>query len=138
MPASQLAERQSTAPKLGDPNFFILYVKDAAVSAAFYSKLLGKQPAMSSPMFAAFALESGVMFGLWSISDIKPAADGAGSTSEVCLPVADSSAVEATHDDWKKRGLKIVQQPTELGFGPTFVALDPDGHRLRVFAQPHN
>jgi catechol 2,3-dioxygenase-like lactoylglutathione lyase family enzyme len=26
------------------------------------------------------------------------------------------------------------QSPTELDFGRTFVALDPDGHRLRVFA----
>jgi hypothetical protein len=33
-----------------------------------------------------------------------------------------------------KRGLPIAQAPTAMDFGPTFVALDPDGHRLRVFA----
>ena len=31
-------------------------------------------------------------------------------------------------------GVKILQPPTDMDFGRTFVALDPDGHRLRVFA----
>ena len=30
--------------------------------------------------------------------------------------------------------LAIAQAPATLDFGHTFVALDPDGHRLRVFA----
>jgi hypothetical protein len=30
----------------------------------------------------------------------------------------------------------MAQTPTEMDFGTTFVALDPDGHRLRVFATP--
>ena len=34
----------------------------------------------------------------------------------------------------KASGLPIVQKPTAMDFGHTFVALDPDGHRLRVFA----
>ena len=38
--------------------------------------------------------------------------------------------------DWAKRGLEIIQRPTEMEFGLTFVALDPDGHRLRVYALP--
>jgi predicted enzyme related to lactoylglutathione lyase len=38
------------------------------------------------------------------------------------------------HAEWKRRGLTIVQAPTRLDFGTTFVAVDPDGHRLRVFA----
>ena len=42
--------------------------------------------------------------------------------------------VDAQHVDWRKRGLPIAQAPTTMDFGRTFVALDPDGHRLRVFA----
>jgi predicted enzyme related to lactoylglutathione lyase len=38
------------------------------------------------------------------------------------------------HRDWIARGLPIIQQPADLDFGRTFVATDPDGHRLRVFA----
>jgi len=35
---------------------------------------------------------------------------------------------------WTKRGLAIAQEPTKMNFGFTFTALDPDGHRLRVYA----
>jgi predicted enzyme related to lactoylglutathione lyase len=31
-------------------------------------------------------------------------------------------------------GVAIAQKPVEMDFGYTFTALDPDGHRLRVFA----
>ncbi len=31
------------------------------------------------------------------------------------------------------RGLTIAQAPSDMDFGRTFVALDPDGHRLRVY-----
>ncbi|MBC7860514.1 MAG: drug:proton antiporter, partial [Burkholderiaceae bacterium] len=48
--------------------------------------------------------------------------------------LADADAVRARHADWARRGLAIIQTPIELDFGHTFVALDPDGHRLRVFA----
>jgi predicted DNA-binding transcriptional regulator YafY len=42
-------------------------------------------------------------------------------------------AIRSEHADWSRRGLKIAQPPTDMDFGRTFVALDPDGHRLRVF-----
>ena len=32
------------------------------------------------------------------------------------------------------RGVKIAQAPTRMDFGYTFLGLDPDGHRVRVFA----
>jgi predicted enzyme related to lactoylglutathione lyase len=48
--------------------------------------------------------------------------------------VPDNAAVDQTHADWRERGLKVAQPPTDMEFGRTFVALDPDGHRLRVFA----
>ena len=36
-----------------------------------------------------------------------------------------------TYEDWKKLGLKVLQEPTDLDFGFTFIVEDPDGHRLR-------
>lgn len=121
--------------RVSDLDFVILYVKSAADSANFYADLFGKPPVQSAPTFAAFELESGVKFGLWSRDDVQPVTGDAAGGSEVCLLVADGQAVRATHEAWRKRGLKIAQQPTEMDFGPTFVALDPDGHRLRVFAR---
>jgi predicted enzyme related to lactoylglutathione lyase len=116
-----------------DPNFIILYVNDATKSAAFYAELLGRQPQDAAPTFAMFALESGVMLGLWTKDGVEPSATKPGG-SELCFSVADGATVDARHADWRSRGLVIIQSPTEMDFGRTFVALDPDGHRLRVFA----
>lgn len=44
-----------------------------------------------------------------------------------------AQAVDATCAAWSGRGITILQQPTDLDFGRTFTAADPDGHRLRVF-----
>jgi catechol 2,3-dioxygenase-like lactoylglutathione lyase family enzyme len=126
---------------MAKPNFFILYVNDPVVSAAFYAGLLERQPVEASPTFALFALESGVMLGLWSRHTVNPARDhakaGVGGGGEVAFAVDSKATVMQMHDAWKERCLPIAQAPVDLDFGFTFVALDPDGHRLRVFA-PHD
>ena len=116
------------------PNFFILYVDHPGRSAAFYQELLGRGPVESSPTFTMFALDAGVMLGLWSRHTVEPAARAAGGGHELCFPVEGKSPVDELYADWSKRGLTIAQAPVELDFGYTFVALDPDQHRLRVFA----
>ena len=45
-------------------NFVIFYVDKPSASAAFYSALLNRPPVESSPTFALFALDSGLMLGL--------------------------------------------------------------------------
>ena len=108
----------------------ILYVDSPAASVAFYEALLGLAPAESSPTFALFALPSGAGIGLWSRHTVQPAAVVAGGGGELAFVVEN---VDAVHADWAARGLTIAQPPTDLDFGRTFVALDPDQHRLRVF-----
>ena len=117
-----------------DPNFILLYVDSPAASAGFYTDLLGKPPVESSATFAMFALESGVMLGLWSRRTVAPAATALPGAGELAFALADNAAVDRTFAAWRARGLSIAQDPTDLDFGHTFVALDPDGHRLRVFA----
>jgi predicted enzyme related to lactoylglutathione lyase len=117
-----------------DPNFVLLYVSNPTTSAAFYAELIGRPPVEASPTFAMFALSSGSMLGLWSKHTVEPAAPASVGGSELAFAVSDADVVRATHRDWARRGLPIAQPPTELDFGCTFVALDPDGHRLRVFA----
>lgn len=119
---------------MADPDFLILYVNSPAQSARFYSELLAKAPLESSPTFAMFALDSGVMLGLWSRHTVEPAALAPGGGVELAFTVADEARVDALYADWGRRGLVIAQEPTRMDFGYTFVALDPDGHRLRVFA----
>ena len=116
-----------------DFSFVLLYVDDPLASAAFYEGLLGRPAVESAPTFAMLPLNAGVMLGLWRRDGVKPAANPAGG-SEIAFTVADAAAVRDTHAAWQARGLAIAQAPVAMDFGHTFVALDPDGHRLRVFA----
>ncbi len=119
-----------------DFSFLLLHVADHAASAAFYSGLLGLPVLEQKDDFAMLPLRDGVMLGLWAQATVEPASSGQSGASEVAFTVADAAAVQALHDDWRGRGLTILQAPTTMSFGATFVALDPDGHRLRVFAPP--
>lgn len=117
-----------------DCAFVLLYVDRPDLSAAFYADLLGREPLEASPTFALFKLDSGMRLGLWSRHTVEPAAQAAFGGVELGFPVADYATVDAVHADWRGRGWPIAQAPLELDFGRTFVALDPDGHRLRVFS----
>ncbi|MBV8047751.1 MAG: VOC family protein [Paludibacterium sp.] len=121
---------------MAQPNYVLLYVDNPAQSAAFYRWLLDRQPVESSPTFALFVLDSGVKLGLWSKHTVEPAATAAGGGGELAFSVADDDAVRALFAAWRAKDLPILQPLTEMDFGYTFVAEDPDGHRLRVFA-PH-
>ena len=114
-------------------NFVLLYVDNPTASARFYEDLLGRPPVEASPTFAMIPLGDGVMLGLWSRVTVQPAATLPGG-GEIAFTVGDPGTVESLHADWTERGLRIAQPPTEMDFGHTFVALDPDGHRLRVLA----
>ncbi len=116
-----------------DPNFVLLFVQNPLASAAFYEDLLGRKPVESSPTFVMFPLREGQMLGLWGRDGVEPAVTAAPGGMELCFKVPSPAAVRATHESWKSRGLRIAQAPTRMDFGETFVALDPDGHRLRVF-----
>lgn len=119
-----------------DPSFVILYVDAPSASAAFYAALLETPVLESSPSFAMLPLREGVMLGLWSRHTVAPAAAAGGGGMEIAFTVAAPGEVDATHARWVAQGLPILQPPAEMDFGRTFVAHDPDGHRLRVFA-PH-
>ena len=116
------------------PNFIILYVDNPGASAAFYQGLMRRAPVESSPTFAMFALDGGYMLGLWGKTGVQPPTERTGGGSELGWPVANDGEVERLHAAWQVAGLPIAQAPTRMDFGYTFVALDPDGHRLRVFA----
>lgn len=111
------------------PNLFILYVKDPAASAAFYTDLLGHEPQHAFPNFVSYDLGSGFTLGLWAAHGVAHLA--AGNRSELAFTVPEAE-VEVRYRNWTARGITIEQELTTAVFGPTFVALDPDGHRLRV------
>jgi predicted enzyme related to lactoylglutathione lyase len=116
-----------------DIAFALLHVADPAASAAFYAAALGREPVESSPTFAMIPAGPGLMLGLWKREGVVPAA-GAGGGTELAIALPDDAAVTACHAAWVARGVAMALPPTRLDFGFGFVALDPDGHRLRVFA----
>ncbi|MFB2552673.1 VOC family protein [Ensifer soli] len=116
------------------PNLVLLYVDDALASAAFYRDLFGIAPRAEYPTFSSFEFEGGLTVGLLAKASLAalPSGDAARSSSELAFMVENDAAVEACYANWKEKGLPMAQELSRFDFGPTFVALDPDGHRLRV------
>ncbi|MEH3148163.1 MAG: VOC family protein [Methylobacterium frigidaeris] len=116
-------------------NNLLLYVTDPRASGRFYAALLGCEPIEASPTFVLFVLPSGLTVGLWRRDGVLPAPSAAGGGCELAFRVASATEVDAIHAGWRERGATIAMAPADLDFGRSFVAVDPDGHRLRVYAQ---
>lgn len=116
------------------PNFILLYVDNPLKSAEFYRDLLELQPDELHPTFASFSLKSGVMLGLWSKHTAQPIPLAiSGSEGEIAFSVKNKETVDETYGKFIQKGARVAQKPTIMDFGYTFVVLDPDDHRLRVF-----
>ncbi len=113
-------------PRLG---FALLFVTNPQASSLFYQKLFCVKPIEESPTFVMFAMENGVMLGLWSKYTAEPRVEATPGASELCFQVED---VDSLYEEWGKLLVTVAQKPTDLDFGRTFVVLDPDGHRIRV------
>ena len=118
---------------MSDVSFLIVYVDDVARSEAFYASILGRPAVESSPTFSMLPAAPGLMLGLWKRDGVKPPANAAGG-GEIAFTAADAAEVDALYADWRAKGVTIALTPTTMDFGYTFLALDPDGQRLRVFA----
>jgi catechol 2,3-dioxygenase-like lactoylglutathione lyase family enzyme len=115
------------------PNFVIFYVKDPGVSTTFYSRLLGSDPVEASSTFVMFALESGIMFGLWIRSEVVPSVQSPPGAAELAITLKGRAEVESAFEDWRAAGVEVALEPTRLDFGYGFAIRDPDGHIIRVF-----
>lgn len=115
------------------PSMTMIYVDSPEKSAEFYRQLLGTEPVEQSPTFALFIFNNGFKLGMWSKHTVEPAPAATGGGTEICFMCEQPQQVDALYQQWRDKGLTIVQSPVELDFGYTFVAADPDGHRLRVY-----
>lgn len=116
------------------PDFILFYTADPLKSAAFYSELLELTPVESAPTFVLFVLQGGMKLGLWLRDEVEPRAEAAPGAMEWALAVPGKAEVLNLFSLWQARGVPVAQIPTAMDFGFTFVVLDPDGHRIRVFA----
>lgn len=115
------------------PQFTILYVANPARSALFYRELFGRQPVEESPTFAMFVFASDARLALWSSATVEPAVTQTAGAMELAFALPDDAAVDRQSAEWQARGLTLIQAPTRMEFGYTCMALDPDGHRLRLY-----
>ncbi|GLH99166.1 VOC family protein [Phytohabitans aurantiacus] len=111
----------------------IVYVNDAPAAARFYGDLLGMSPSLETPGYITFGLGPGADLAVWSgqFADLSPDVP---RTSEVCLAIdgGGPDEINAIFEQWRSKGVTILQEPHDAGFGLTFLAADPDGNRIRV------
>lgn len=119
---------------MNHPTYTLLLVDDPRASGRFYADLLGVEPVDASDTFVLFALQGGLMLGLWSRHTVTPPPGAGAGGAELGFRLDDAAAVDTCCADWRGRGVRIAAEPADLDFGHSFLALDPDGHRLRVYA----
>lgn len=108
----------------------LLFVTSPQKSSLFYQELFGLKPVEESPTFVMFALNNGTMLGLWSKLTAEPRVDAQPGASEICFAVEN---VDVLYAELGTKHLVVAQKPCDMDFGRTFVVLDPDGHRLRIY-----
>ena len=117
----------------GTPNWVDLQTTDVDAAKAFYTALFGLKPALASPFYAMYKLDNGFEFAVYDRSKLQPAAGAMSSSVELGFTVPGVKELNELCGQWRADGIGIIMEPTKMYFGGThFMALDPDGHRLRV------
>lgn len=112
----------------------VLYVENLATSLDFYSRLLNARVLESSPQFAMLESPGNARFALWTRAAVVPPVDVTSGVMELVFMVEGTATVDSWYSSWKAQGARVLQPPTALEFGYSFMVQDPDGHRLRVLA----
>jgi predicted enzyme related to lactoylglutathione lyase len=113
----------------------VLYVEDIKTSTEFYTELFSCEAKSLSPTFVSINLVSGPLLELKQRAETLPPSDTTGGGTELSIGASSKESVMEIYDAWAANGVVCLQPPTELIFGTTFVVLDPDKHRIRVFSQ---
>ena len=114
-------------------HMILLYVADPIASLEFYEMILGTKAIDAAPTFAMLPFNESTILGLWIESGVKPPSSSKAGATELGFHLNSREDVDDEFTKWKSKGVAIVLERTKLDFGYTFVGLDPDGHRLRVF-----
>ncbi|CAH1603207.1 glyoxalase [Vibrio jasicida] len=112
---------------------FVLYVSNVQKSMEFYAKAFDCKPQLLSPTFAALDFANNVKVTLKQSNELTPTSDVRGGGTELSMPMLDKDTFEKLFADWKAKGIEFAQEIEASVFGFNFVAVDPDGHRIRIF-----
>ncbi|KTC66280.1 bleomycin resistance protein (plasmid) [Legionella adelaidensis] len=117
-----------------EPNAIILYVENLAISSHFYRDLLSTNPEEASPTFNAFRLSNGMSLGLKAKHAVEPSPHNTSGNGELAFIRHSDKEVDELFAKWQEKRIHIIFSPDRVPYGYTFVALDPDGNRLRVIS----
>ncbi|EGR3003517.1 glyoxalase [Vibrio parahaemolyticus] len=112
---------------------FVLYVSDIQQSMGFYAKAFDCEPQLLSPTFAALSFAENVKITLKQSNELTPTSEVKGGGTELSMPIPDKETFEKLFANWKEKGIEFEQEIEASVFGFNFVAIDPDGHRIRIF-----
>lgn len=115
-----------------EPSAVVLYVANILISSTFYQNLLGIKPEEASPTFHAFKLSNGMGLGLKAKHAVEPPTIDKNVSGELAFTLDNNKEVDELFAEWQEKEINIAQPPTVVTYGYTFLALDPDGNRLRV------
>lgn len=115
-----------------EPNVIVLYVDDLTITSQFYQDLLGIKPDETSSTFHSFTLSNGMSLALKARYAVMSPTKTKSDNGELAFTLDSNQKVDELFDAWQAQKIDILLPPTQVPFGYTFVALDPDGHRLRV------
>lgn len=114
-----------------EPSAVILYVDNLTKSSQFYQALLGIKPEELSLHFNQFTLSNGMHLGLKVKNTVEPPATHKNGGGELAFTLDNTAKIDAMFATLQMNGATIVQPPTSMTFGYTFLALDLNGNRLR-------
>ncbi|WP_341661806.1 glyoxalase [Vibrio sp.] len=111
---------------------YVLYVENIQISQGFYTKVLGCESRSLSPTCMEIKFANNMSVLLKQNSNLVPTSRITGGGAELSILVEDQTKLESLYHSWKKQSVDFAQDPKELSYGVSFVALDPDEHRIRV------
>ncbi|MDF1757075.1 MAG: VOC family protein [Legionellaceae bacterium] len=115
-----------------EPSFIVLYVDDLVISNQFYQDLLGINPINASTTFSIFTLSNGMNLALKAKHSVIPPTKANASNGELAFTLDNNKKMDELFTKWQTRGITVIFPPSQEPFGYTFVAVDPDGNRLRA------
>ena len=102
------------SPTLG---LTLLFVVNPQKSSLFYQEIFNLKPIEESPTFVMFALQNGVMLGLWSRYTAEPRVDAPAGALEICFPAEN---VDALYEEWGKKTCHRCSKACRHGFWTHF------------------
>ena len=118
---------------MSDVKFILVYVDDVAASEAFYASILGRGAIEILSHFRHASCRAGPDTGPMEArrNDTAPVAEASG---EIAITAADDAEVDRLFAEWRVKGSPSPKSRRQCTFGYNFLALDPDGRRLRFFS----